>query len=55
MESTLRGPSALQGHVEMGNLEVCEERICDNTKESVNRSLGSRCHIRKCAYTDSDS
>ena len=35
------------GVIELGDVGVCREMICDIAKGSVNRSSSGHCHIRK--------
>jgi len=47
--------SSSRGLIELGNLEVCREMICDIAKGGVNRSSSARCHIHKRGYTGCDA
>jgi len=44
-----------QGLIELGNVGVCREMICDIAKGSVNRSSSARCYICNSGYTGCDT
>jgi hypothetical protein len=41
--------------INLGNVGVCQEMICDIDKGSVNCSSGTCCHIRNHGYTGRDA
>jgi len=41
--------------MELGDVGVCRDMICDIAKGSVNRSLSAHCHIRTSGYTGPDA
>ena len=43
--------SSSRGLIELGNVGVGLEMICDITKGTVNRLSSARCHIRNSGYT----
>ena len=47
--------SSSQGLIELGDVGVCREMICDIAKGSVNRSSSARCDICKRGYTGRDA
>ena len=47
--------SLLRGQIELGDVGVCQEMICDIAKERVNCSSIARCHICKSGYTCCDA
>jgi len=46
--------SSSRGLIELGNIGVCQEMICDIAQASVNHSSSAYCHIRKSGYTGHD-
>ena len=47
--------SSSRGLIELGDIEVCQEMICDIAEGSVNCSSSARCHIRKHGFTGRDA
>jgi len=55
MKCTERVLCSVQQQIELGDVGVCWEMICDIARGSVNRSSSTHCHIRKCGYTGHDA
>ena len=47
--------SSLGEQIELGDIGVCQEMICDIANGSVNWSSSARCHICKSGYTGHDT